>query len=378
VIVWDGPGGTRVAGVDLVDALATDIGPRTAGSEAASRAADTVAAAFSELGLEPRFQEFELVGYDADEPELEVDGEPWPAGPCMYSHAFAGEGTIKRIGESNAPVGDGKLPNFAVVDAEGREVARLLTSPFSTGAIPFMSPHVHITTPPTAFVSRADSERLQDGMRVRLKVGGRFLPGRRERNVIAELPGRGEDRVLVTAHFDSVWRGPGAIDNASGVEGVRRIGEALVGRELQRPVHLVAFAAEEIKLTGSRWYVDEAKVRGEVAQIAGVVNLDCIARGEKLNVLASPDALLGRAVEAARARGLLDRYELETGPATGGVDSHWFADAGIPAVTILHFPYDEYHLPADTPELVDATQMDDAVALALDLVESQLSHPVAH
>jgi hypothetical protein len=106
------------------------------------------------------------------------------------------------------------------------------------------------------------------------------------------------------------------------------------------------------------------------------VNLDCIARGEKLNVLASPEALLGRAVEVARGLGLLDRYELETGPATGGVDSHWFAEAGVPALTILHFPYDEYHLPAESPALVDPTLMDDAVALALELVESQLAHPI--
>ena len=222
----------------------------------------------------------------------------------------------------------------------------------------------------------AHSERLRDGMRVRLKVGGRFLPGRRERNVIAELPGKSDERVLVTAHYDSVWRGPGAIDNASGVEGVRRIAEALRGRDLPRSVQLVAFAAEEIKLTGSRWYVDEAKLRGDLAQIAGVVNLDCIARGEKLHILASPDALLGRAVEAARGLGLLDRYELETGPATGGVDSHWFADAGVPAVTILHFPYDEYHLPADSPALVDEPLMDDAVGLAIALVDSQLARPV--
>ena len=362
--------------MNLIEALALDVGPRTAGSDTASRAAETVADAFRELGLEPRFQEFDLVGYDADEPELEVDGERWDAGPCMYAHAFDGEGTVKRIGESNAPVGEGKLPNFAVVDANGREVARLLTSPFSTGAIPFVSAHAQITTPPTAFVSRVDSERLRDGMRVRLKVGGRFLPGRRERNVIAELPGSTDERILISAHYDSVWRGPGAIDNASGVEGVRRIGEALRGRDLPCTVQLVAFAAEEIKMTGSRWYVAEAKLRGELAQIAGVVNLDCIAHGEKLNILASPDSLLGRAVEAARGLGLLDRYELVTGPATGGVDSHWFADAGVPAVTIVHFPYDEYHLPADSPALVDERLMDDAVALALELVESQLLHPI--
>ena len=362
--------------MNLVEALAGDVGPRTAGSDSAARAANVVADAFRELGLEPRFQEFELVGYDADEPELEVEGERWPAGPCMYAHSFDGEGTVRKIGFLPAPVGEKKLASFAVVTADGREAARLLTSPFSNGAIPFMSSHVQITTPPTAFVSAVDAERLEDGMNVRLKVGGRFLPGRRERNVIADLPGAGEGHVVVCAHYDSVWRGPGAIDNASGIEGVRRIGEALRGRDLPRGVRLIGFAAEEIKMTGSRYYVDEAKLRDELKEAKGVVNLDCIAHGEKLEVLASPEALLGRGIEAARALGLLDRYELETGPATGGIDSHWFAANKVPAATILHFPYDEYHLPGDTPDLVDERLLDDAVALGLALVESQLAHPV--
>jgi hypothetical protein len=362
--------------VNLVAALAADLGPRTAGSDASSAAADLVSDAFRELGLEPRFQEFDLLGYDADEPELEVEGERWAAGPCMYAHAFDGEGTVRRIGESPAPVGGGKVPSFAVYDDDGRDVARLLTSPFGKGAIPFMSMHTHITTPPTAFLSIGDAERLEDGMRVRLKVGGRFVPGRRERNVIADIAGRDEQHVILSAHYDSVWHGPGAIDNASGVEGVRRVAERLLGRSLAGGVRLVAFAAEEIKLTGSRLYVDEAKLRGELDRIAGVVNLDCIAHGDHLNVLASPDALSDRAVEAARFLGLLERYELITGPATGGVDSHWFADAGIPALTLAHFPYEEYHLPDDEPGLVDEQVMADTVALAEALVESQLEHRV--
>jgi Zn-dependent M28 family amino/carboxypeptidase len=154
---------------------------------------------------------------------------------------------------------------------------------------------------------------------------------------------------------------------------VRRVGARL----LDEDVTLIAFAAEEIKLVGSRFYVDEAKLRGELEKLAGVVNLDCIGRGEQLMLLASPDELRGRAVEAARTLGLDERYEVETAPATGGVDSHWFADATVPAVTICHFPYDEYHLPDDTPDLVDERLMRDAVDLAVALVESQLAQPVA-
>ncbi|MGN6800238.1 MAG: M28 family metallopeptidase [Gaiellaceae bacterium] len=362
--------------MNLVEALAVGIGPRQAGTGEASRAADVVADAFRELGLEPRFQEFDLVGYEADEPELEVEGESWPVGPCMYAHSFEGEGTVQRIGASPNPIGDGKLANYAVVDSSGHEVARLLTSPFSTGAIPFASVHYHVTTPPTAFVSIADALRLEDGMHVRVKIGGRFVPGRRERNVIADIQGRDEKHVIVCAHYDSVWRGNGAIDNATGVEGVRRVGEALVGRDLEHGVRLIGFAAEEIKLTGSRYYVDEANLREQLDDILGVVNLDCIGHGEKLEILASPDALLGRAVEAARSLGLLDRYELDTGPGTGGIDSHWFAEKKVPAVSILHFPYDEYHLPAESPALVDERLMADSVALAIALVESQLLRPI--
>ena len=362
--------------MNLVEALAVGVGPRTAGSNAAADAAGTVAEAFRELGLDPRFQEFNLVGYEADEPELEVEGERWPAGPCMYAHPFEGEGTVRRIGQSPAPVGGGMLPSFAVLDDEGKDVARLLTSPFGKGAIPFMSTHTHITTPPTAFVSIVDSERLRDGMRVRLRVGGTFLPGRVERNVIADVPGHGERHVIVSAHYDSVWRGPGAIDNASGVECMRRVAQVFAGRELEAGVRFVAFAAEEIKLTGSRLYVDEAKIRGELDQIVGVVNLDCVAHGDHFNILATPEALCDLAVETARDLGVLDRYDLITGPATGGVDSHWFADAGIPAVTLAHFPYPEYHLPDDGPELADERVLDDTARLAAALTESLQAHPV--
>jgi hypothetical protein len=48
----------------------------------------------------------------------------------------------------------------------------------------------------------------------------------------------------------------------------------------------------------------------------------------------------------------------------------------VPAATILHFPYDEYHLPAESPALVDARLMDDAISLAVALVESQLAQPL--
>jgi len=39
------------------------------------------------------------LGYGADEPELEIDGERWTAGPCMYAHSGEVEGEIQRLSD---------------------------------------------------------------------------------------------------------------------------------------------------------------------------------------------------------------------------------------------------------------------------------------
>jgi hypothetical protein len=368
--------------VSLVETLGVTIGVRTAGSREAALAAEAVADAFRAAGLEPRFQEFSLLGYDAEEPQLEIDGERWEAGPCMYAHPTDGhaEGAVRHLGSTEP---DGLFPpahSFAVVDGDGRELARLEMSPFGGDAIPFLVGPRHVVVGPTVFISGRDADRLLelDGARARVRVGGRFVPGRRDRNVVATLAGESEETIVVSAHYDSVWRGPGTIDNATGVEGVRRLAERFgrAGRP-RRTLVFCAFAAEEIGLLGARYFVSEATLRHELARIRGVVNLDCIAHGEQLAVLASPPELLGRAHALAQSLGLTERYETGFTTTARGVDSVPFAEAGVPAATILHFPYPEYHTPRERLELVDERRLEDAVELAARLVESQLAEPVA-
>ena len=150
--------------------------------------------------------------------------------------------------------------------------------------------------------------------------------------------------------------------------------ERLVGRKHPRSLTFVAFGAEEIGLVGSKHYVAEAKSRGEAGRIVGMVNLDCIGRGESLELLCSPQALLERAEETARGLGLYDRYGVVTELGEdAGTDHLPFAQAGIPAMSVLHFPYDEYHSPEDSSDLVDEALMADAVDLAVAMVESQLA-----
>jgi Iap family predicted aminopeptidase len=368
--------------VRLIEELGVEIGERMCGSPGASRAAEAIATAFRDLGLEPRFQPFEFLGYEPDEPELEVEGEAWAAGPCMYSATTQDgwvEGRLRQAGTNVWAKGFFEVPVFVLEHDEGVEVGRLSGNPFDGGAIPFVTAYGHVLGGPQVWISTADSKRLEgmEGAKARLRVGGRLLPGSRDRNVLAELPGESEEAVIVCAHHDSVWRGTGIVDNATGVEGVRRIAERLAGRTLPRTVIFAAWAAEEIALQGSRWFVEEAKIRGELDRIVGVVNLDCIGHGDYLELLVGPDELRGRAVQLVHQLGLSERYELRVFPPAGGTDHYWFAQNGIPAASILHFPYPEYHLPEERLELIDETRLEDAVELALALVEGQLERPVA-
>lgn len=367
--------------MNLLQTLGVEIGVRQCGTPEAERASTAVAEAFRELGLEPRFQEFQFLGYETEEPALSVDGEPWAVGPAMYSASTPAEGvegTVRHLGTHVWAKDFFEVPVFAIEDDGGRELGRISGNPFNGGAIPFLVSYGHVLGGPQVFVSSADADRLFSlgGPRAHLRVSGRFVPGLRDRNVIAEIPGESEETVVVGAHFDSVWRGPGTIDNATGVEGLRRVGERLVGRSLPRSVLLVAFAAEEIALQGSRWFVEEAKLRGELDRIVGAVNLDCIGHGDHLELLVGPDELRGRALQLVHQLGLTERYDLRVFGPVGGTDHYWFAQHDVPAASILHFPYPEYHLPQERFELVDERKLEDAVELALGLVESQLSRPV--
>lgn len=367
--------------MSLLESLGTEIGARPKGTAEAMRAAEIVADAFRTLGLDPVFQEFPFVGYEAEEPVLELDGEPVAAGPCEYAQATPEggvAGVLRRYGDLADPVSGSPSPIWAIEDGDGRVLARVYENPVvrDGGAIPFVSFYGPIVTGPSCFVAR-DDPHLRDGVRARLRSGGRFVPGLTERNVLATLPGLSDQTIVVCAHYDSVWRGPGVIDNASGVEAMRRVAERLVGRTHPRTVLFAAWAAEEVGLVGSRWFVTDAKFRGELGRYAGVVNLDCVAHGRKLMLMVAPSALRDRAHADVERLGLGDRYEVETLEPGGGTDHIPFVEAKIPAISLAHFPYPEYHLPSDTLALVDEQRLEDCVELAVALVESQLANPVA-
>jgi hypothetical protein len=71
-------------------------------------------------------------------------------------------------------------------------------------------------------------------------------------NLIATRPGRETDAIVFAAHHDTVWKSPGADDNAAGVVVLMEVARLLASERLQRTVVLATPDFEEIGLIGSR------------------------------------------------------------------------------------------------------------------------------
>jgi hypothetical protein len=359
----------------LIEQLGSGVGPRLAGSDAARRGAEAIADAVRGLGVEPRFQEFSLLGYVPEEPVLEVAGERWDAAPCTWaqpSPAGGLRGRARRIGTQAVIPGMVGAPAFTIEDEDGRERGQLYGNPFGGPAIPLVSGYGQVLTMPSAWISSADAERLDSlgPVDVWLQCGGEFRSGLTERNVLARLDGDSEETVVVCAHFDTVRGAPGFVDNASGVQAVFELLRRFRDRPRRRSILACFFAAEEIGLLGSRFFVLDAKLRGELDRIKAVVNLDCVARGERLMALGDPEWMRDEIESAARGLGL--DGDLVGGPLRPGSDHLPFALEGIPAIWAAYWPYPEYHTDTERIELVDEAKLVNAVGLAERLVERLL------
>jgi Peptidase family M28/PA domain len=99
---------------------------------------------------------------------------------------------------------------------------------------------------------------------------------RTDYNVIAELPGKNEDNVVMAgAHLDSVIEGPGIQDNGSGSAALLETALMMAKVKPQNTVRFAWWAAEEIGLLGSTDYV-EGLSQAERDRIALYMNYDMV------------------------------------------------------------------------------------------------------
>jgi len=170
-----------------------------------------------------------------------------------------------------------------------------------------------------------------------------------DRNVIGVIKGEIEDEyVIVSAHLDAFGVGRElagdaiynrAVDNATGVAGLLEMGRVFKDRreKPKRTIILIALAAEELGLIGSRYYAEHPTF--PVEKTLANINLDELLNHGKMTeicVIGRERSTLGKiADEVAEEMGLTVREKIPGFPDAFYLsDQISFARVGIPGILL--------------------------------------------
>lgn len=156
-------------------------------------------------------------------------------------------------------------------------------------------------------------------------------------NVVAVKPGASPRQIVVGAHYDSVSKGLGADDNASGVAVMLEVAELLAYELTPYTICFVAFGAEEVGFLGSAAFVAEMSEE-ERADTLLMVNLDSLVAGNFQYVYGEESSSAARdwvlAWASAHGRDLRTVHDIAFNDPQGNGFSDYapFLAAGIPFV----------------------------------------------
>jgi aminopeptidase YwaD len=365
--------------MEIVRFLAEQIGPRPAGGHDEPEVLAFLTDRLKEAGLKTRRESFAFRSWDADgewllsvrdsDSELSLKAVPFPYTNPESITGLAG--VLEWEGEW--PVIPGRLvcPRFGIRDGQREIVASVVGSP-AGAARPLPNPNP-ILALPTVVVSADDAVRLRElvgnGARPSARItGGAIREGlRRSSNLIAE-PAETQPWLTVTAHYDCVPGSPGANDNATGVSLLIRLARRAGSSPSDSGIRFILFGAEEPFLAGSRSYVAAAGTNGELSACRASLNLDMVAVGARFAVRSVPESFWAQAAEQlpGHSPGGVPIVRTELYPAS----DHWaFHEVGIPSAQLTREPDLEWHSPGDRIGRFDHSDLDDAEAVAVALIE---------
>jgi hypothetical protein len=195
-------------------------------------------------------------------------------------------------------------------------------------------------------------------------------------NIIGMIPGKRSDSTIVlTAHYDHLGMlgealFPGASDNASGTAMLLDFAAHYSQNPPEFDTYFIAFAAEEVGLLGSKYFVDNPTI--DLSRIKFLINLDLMGSAADgiaiVNGKAHPEAM--------SLMGHLNK----TGPNLGRIkvrgqapnsDHYWFAEENVPSIFIYTMGNSKaYHDVYDVPEAIDWSNYEEVFRLILEFLEA--------
>ena len=206
-------------------------------------------------------------------------------------------------------------------------------------------------------------------------------------NVVAYLPGKSDEYIILGAHYDHLGRGeygslapsligqfhPGADDNGSGTAGLLELARILspLKGQLPRGILFISFAGEELGLLGSAAWVKDPTLPLDKA--VAMLNMDMIGRLQKNTLYVGGVGTgtgLKEDVDSANEQIKLKIEYSQSGYSSS--DHTSFLPAKIPVLFFFSGLHADYHKPSDTWDKInsgEAVRVVDVVAdtaLAID------------
>ena len=183
------------------------------------------------------------------------------------------------------------------------------------------------------------------------------------RNVILDLPGRVDEYIAFTAHYDSTSLSQGAYDNMSGSVGILAIAEHFAKHPHRRGLRFIWCGSEERGLLGAKAYCEnEEALKNCVLNI----NLDMIGciMGKFIACATAEDKLVSYIEYFASEQG----FGIRANQDVYSSDSTPFADKGVPAVSFARLAPPNtatIHNSYDTIALMSGEQMVQDIAFLI-------------
>lgn len=197
-------------------------------------------------------------------------------------------------------------------------------------------------------------------------------------NIVAELPGKNPESIVLGAHYDSASiSAPGAVDNASGVGVLLELARILGQSQHTETYQIVFFGAEEYGLVGSSYYAAQS----DLSAVRWMLNLDMVgipleidSAGKK----SAPPEMVQQISKIVKKENIPFHVSRDfvvmtrDGIQGGNSDFSPFLDQGIPAIGfgIEGRPGGFYHRPEDQIEQVSLQELESVGKLTAEVIQS--------
>ncbi len=197
---------------------------------------------------------------------------------------------------------------------------------------------------------RSETKRVEISIRQREWEG-------QSHNVVAELPGKRDEWIVLSAHYDTTALSHGSYDNMSGCVGILGVLDALKNEKLNYGLRLLFCGSEERGLLGSKAWVRDHEA--ELEKVALNINLDMIGTwlGKFIARVSGEEKLAGYLGYMGAELG----FPVEAKIGVYSSDSTPFADKGVPALSFARLASGNaapIHCRYDLPELLSMAQME--------------------